>query len=66
MAKKFLCSCAVFSVLMLSGGNLFASSGEHLEKELESLKERLNILEKKTEEAKEFKGVLSDLVIGGE
>lgn len=65
MAKKFLCSCAVFSVLMLSGGNLFASSGEHLEKELESLKERLNILEKKTEEAKEFKGVLSDLVIGG-
>ncbi|MEA4967019.1 MAG: hypothetical protein VB048_02730, partial [Bacteroidaceae bacterium] len=65
MVKKFLFSCAVFSVLMLSGVNVFASSGEHLEKELESLKERLNVLEKKTGQEKEVKGLLSDLVIGG-
>ncbi|MFA7073642.1 MAG: carbohydrate porin [Endomicrobiaceae bacterium] len=65
MFKKFLFSCAVFSVLMLSGGNVFASSGDALEKELESLKERLNILEKRTEGADEVKGLLSDLVIGG-
>lgn len=63
MVRKFLYGCIAVAVVMFFGGNVFASSAVHLEKELENLKERLNILENKS--GNENKGLLSDLVIGG-
>ncbi|MDD5021673.1 MAG: carbohydrate porin [Endomicrobiaceae bacterium] len=63
MVRKILYGCVAVVVLMFWGGNVFASSADHLEKELESLKERLNLLENKS--VTESKGLLSDLVIGG-
>ncbi len=63
MIRKFLYGCIAAAVFMLSGNSVFADSSVNFEKEIESLKERLSLVEKKSETAN--RGLLSDLVIGG-
>jgi len=63
MTKKFLYGCIAAAVFMFSGNSVFADSSVNLEKEIESLKERLSLVEKKSETSN--RGLLSDLVIGG-
>ena len=63
MVRKFLYGCIAVAVFMFSGGVIFADSSVNLEKEIESLKERLSLVEKQS--GTENKGLLSDFVIGG-
>jgi len=63
MVRKFLYGCIAVAVFMFSGNSVFADSSVNLEKEIESLKERLILVEKQS--GTENKGLLSDLVVGG-